>query len=66
MIDMRKRFRGNRPISTSPELEGEGKTPMLYAGKGTYEPADAKKMEAGDEYETFERNDGIMDLRKKK
>ena len=32
MIDMRKRFRGNMPISTSLELQGEGKG-QLYAGR---------------------------------
>ncbi|KAF2758871.1 hypothetical protein EJ05DRAFT_475122 [Pseudovirgaria hyperparasitica] len=38
LIDMRKRFRGNMPISVSKELEGggaqEGK--MLYAGRPAY------------------------------
>lgn len=62
---MRKRFRGNKPISTSTELEGEGKVPMLYAGKGTYEDATKKKIEEGSEYEVFTRNDGTEDLRKK-
>lgn len=65
---MRKRFRGNKPIATSVELEGEGRNRMLYAGKGTYEDLDAerkKKMEEGEEYETFTRNDGIEDIRKK-
>ena len=35
LIDMRKRFRGNKPISISPELEGGGgkDTYQLYAGK---------------------------------
>lgn len=36
MVDMRKRFRGNQPVSTSVELQaGEG-TGQLYAGKGTF------------------------------
>ncbi|GAM84213.1 hypothetical protein ANO11243_022060 [Dothideomycetidae sp. 11243] len=36
MVDMRKRFRGNQPVSTSVELQaGEGKG-QLYAGKGTF------------------------------
>lgn len=63
---MRKRFRGNQPIATSVELEGE-KGKMLYAGKGTYDDLDEqqKRMKEGDEYETFTRNDGIEDLRKK-
>lgn len=41
MVDMRKRFRGNKPIAVSTELEGDGSVPnrakevaMLYAGKG--------------------------------
>lgn len=65
-IDMRKRFRGNAPIATSVENEAGG-TPgkMLYAGKGSYEVTGAKKMEEGEEYETFTRNDGSEDLRKK-
>jgi cytochrome c oxidase assembly factor 5 len=63
---MRKRFRGNKPIATSQELEGEGPTPMLYAGKGTYQGLDEKKaMKEGEEYEAFTRNDGLEDLRKK-
>ncbi|KAF2104204.1 hypothetical protein NA57DRAFT_70421 [Rhizodiscina lignyota] len=35
LIDMRKRFRGNRPISVSAELEGGGGNEgyQLYAGK---------------------------------
>lgn len=65
MIDMRKRFRGNRPISTSTELEGSGKAPMLYAGKGTFDETEKKKIEEGTEYEVFTRNDGSEDLRKK-
>jgi cytochrome c oxidase assembly factor 5 len=66
LVDMRKRFRGNKPIATSQELEGEGQTPMLYAGKGTYEGLDEKKtMKEGEEYEAFTRNDGLEDLRKK-
>lgn len=44
---MRKRFRGNKPIASSLELEGETgevgadgrrrEVPMLYAGKGSFE-----------------------------
>ncbi len=36
MLDMRKRFRGNYPVSISAELEGSGIRPsggQLYAGK---------------------------------
>lgn len=64
---MRKRFRGNQPISTSQELEGE-KGKMLYAGKGSYADLDEerrKRHEEGEEYERFVRNDGIEDVRKK-
>ncbi|KAK5134200.1 hypothetical protein LTR08_006860 [Meristemomyces frigidus] len=50
MIDMRKRFRGNKPIATSVELEagGGGETAVgarggqLYAGKGGYEGVGAR------------------------
>lgn len=73
MVDMRKRFRGNKPIAVSTELEaGGGRTdtrevPMLYAGKGTFDGVDAARQNKkdGDEYEIFVRNDGIEDLRKK-
>lgn len=35
MIDMRKRFRGNKPVAVSTELEAGADEPrhMLYAGK---------------------------------
>ena len=70
---MRKRFRGNKPISTSTELEAGGGagSDMLYAGKGTYEGVDPKAVGGKDEdlvpegYEKFVRNDGIEDIRKK-
>lgn len=76
MIDMRKRFRGNKPIATSVELEaggGEksdtvGRPGMLYAGKGGYEGVGPKGTDGrGDqgEYEVYVRNDGIEDIRKK-
>ena len=68
---MRKRFRGNKPIATSTELEAGGgdkdKAGMLYAGKGAYEKpegVDARGAEQG-EYEVYVRNDGVEDLRKK-
>jgi len=46
MVDMRKRFRGNQPISVSHELEGGagqksigGEGPgQLYGGKPAFEP----------------------------
>ena len=74
---MRKRFRGNKPISTSVELEaGGGRSGMLYAGRGAYEDAepartegremDAKGREGDEEFERFVRNDGIEDIRRKK
>lgn len=70
MIDMRKRFRGNKPIAVSTELEAGGGQPqgMLYAGRSSYQDAKAGAKEApteGDEWEVYTRNDGIDDLRKK-
>ncbi|GAB1741480.1 hypothetical protein KC331_g818 [Hortaea werneckii] len=71
LIDMRKRFRGNKPIATSTELEAGGEKPqgMLYAGKGSYEGVGPKGTNGRDdtdgEYEVFVRNDGIEDIRKK-
>lgn len=45
MVDMRKRFRGNQPISVSHELEGGGGQKVvgasggqLYGGKPAFEP----------------------------
>lgn len=41
LVDMRKRFRGNQPISVSKELEGGGERNtggyMLYAGKPAFD-----------------------------
>lgn len=34
MVDMRKRFRGNQPISVSQELEGGGGNEVKWAGGG--------------------------------
>lgn len=77
---MRKRFRGNKPISTSLELEGESadlgerEVPMLYAGKGGFEgvgPRVTDGREKSEEemekmgMEKFVRNDGTVDWRKK-
>ena len=73
---MRKRFRGNAPISTSTELEagGEGDhvpAGMLYAGKPSYESIkgtegrEGRGGEGDEEWERFVRNDGIEDVRKK-
>lgn len=61
MVDMRKRFRGNRPVATSTELEASGggdtnagtieeKGYMLYAGK----PAAGIRATGGDEGEQGE------------
>ena len=75
MIDMRKRFRGNKPISTSVELEAGGdRTGMLYAGGKAYadkEGTEGREMlgkgaEGDEEWERFVRNDGIEDVRRKK
>ncbi|KAK5170275.1 uncharacterized protein LTR77_004862 [Saxophila tyrrhenica] len=80
MIDMRKRFRGNKPISTSLELEGESadldktEVPMLYAGKGGFEGVGPRKTDGREKseeemekagFERFVRNDGSVDWRKK-
>ncbi|WPH05077.1 Hypothetical protein R9X50_00797600 [Acrodontium crateriforme] len=75
-IDMRKRFRGNKPIASSTELEaGSGAKGtsvgggMLYAGKGSYEGVGPKatdgREEQGDGVERYLRNDGVEDVRKK-
>jgi cytochrome c oxidase assembly factor 5 len=55
MVDMRKRFRGNKPIAVSTELEGDGATPsrakevaMLYAGRSTY-PSESVRQTEGKE-----------------
>lgn len=40
MVDMRKRFRGNQPISMSKEIEGGGTAGgggQLYAGKPAFD-----------------------------
>ena len=50
MVDMRKRFRGNAPISVSQELEGGGpgqktmgvKQGQLYGGKPAFEAVPAR------------------------
>ena len=80
MIDMRKRFRGNKPISTSVELEAGGDRTkgigMLYAGRAAYDDAgpkgtdgremDSRGADGDEEWERFVRNDGIEDVRRKK
>lgn len=49
---MRKRFRGNAPISTSVELEGSGKRPgQLYGGKPAFDIAESMKKEQRGEVE---------------
>lgn len=60
MVDMRKRFRGNQPVSVSAELEGDGayagglrvdatsKPKQLYGGKPAY---NVVKERSGDEPE---------------
>lgn len=80
LIDMRKRFRGNKPISTSVELEaGGGKQGggQLYGGGSGFSGGGPRQTDGregvdtvGDredgEWEVFVRNDGIEDLRRKK
>ena len=77
---MRKRFRGNKPISTSTELEAGGDRSkgigMLYGGQAAYgdsgpKATDGREMEdrgkeGDEEWERFVRNDGIEDVRRKK
>ena len=48
MIDMRKRFRGNKPVATSVELEAGGNS-QLYAGIGHKkgEAAQAQESDLG-------------------
>ena len=50
MVDMRKRFRGNQPISVSKEIEGgvsqQEKGGQLYAGKPAFQSV---KELSGDE-----------------
>ena len=69
MVDMRKRFRGNKPISTSKELEGDGdqEIGMLYAGKSGYEGVGPKGSDgrSDENEEKYLRNDGVEDIRKK-
>ncbi|KAK3717610.1 hypothetical protein LTR37_005677 [Vermiconidia calcicola] len=77
LIDMRKRFRGNKPISTSVELEAGGdrkEVGMLYAGKGTFEGVGPRATDGREKdewemerqgFEKFVRNDGGVDWRKK-
>lgn len=42
---MRKRFRGNAPISNSLELEGGGSGGQLYGGKPAFDVKEAMKKE---------------------
>ncbi|GAB7359728.1 hypothetical protein MBLNU230_g6903t1 [Neophaeotheca triangularis] len=81
MIDMRKRFRGNKPIAASQELESGADTMggpdgsqqigggMLYAGKGAYDRSEPKGTSGRDDQdeglEKWIRNDGVEDVRKK-
>ena len=62
MVDMRKRFRGNKPIAVSTELEGDGPTPsrakevaMLYAGTSTYENEGVRKTDGREGWELEQR-----------
>jgi cytochrome c oxidase assembly factor 5 len=36
MVDMRKRFRGNQPITVNKDLDGGSHGGMLYAGKSAF------------------------------
>ncbi|KAF2770603.1 hypothetical protein EJ03DRAFT_290867 [Teratosphaeria nubilosa] len=55
-IDMRKRFRGNKPVASSTEIEAGGghkgtpvDVPMLYAGRGTYDAGSGVRATDGRE-----------------
>jgi cytochrome c oxidase assembly factor 5 len=45
MIDMRKRFRGNKPVATSVELEAGG-SGQLYAGIGQKKTSSQQTVES--------------------
>ncbi|KAM0722644.1 hypothetical protein Q7P37_002085 [Cladosporium fusiforme] len=66
LVDMRKRFRGNKPISTSQELDGESGG-QLYAGKSAYAGSSQKGTDGREdaEFEKYLRNDGVEDVRRK-
>jgi len=64
MVDMRKRFRGNMPISTSLELQGEGKG-QLYAGRpalGEQKATDGREDQEG---EMVQGVDGVWRTKEK-
>ncbi|KAL6242664.1 hypothetical protein RBB50_010310 [Rhinocladiella similis] len=48
LVDMRKRFRGNAPISTSLENEGGGgkSAPQLYGGKPAFDVVEGMSKES--------------------
>ncbi|KIV91168.1 hypothetical protein, variant [Exophiala mesophila] len=49
MVDMRKRFRGNAPVSNSAELEGGGSGGQLYGGKPAFDVvASMSKQQRGE------------------
>ena len=66
MVDMRKRFRGNKPIAVSTEVEAGGDpgsaddVAMLYAGKGTYTSSGVRQTEGreGSELDAAMENQG--------
>jgi cytochrome c oxidase assembly factor 5 len=47
LVDMRKRFRGNAPISASKELGEGGKSasPQLYAGKPAFQSVGGEEVQ---------------------
>jgi len=47
LVDMRKRFRGNAPISASKELGegGESASPQLYAGKPAFQSVGGEEVQ---------------------
>ena len=62
IVDMRKRFRGNKPIAVSTELEGDGPVPsrakevsMLYAGTTIYDNEGVRKTDGREGWELEQR-----------
>ncbi|KAF2453956.1 cytochrome c oxidase assembly protein PET191-domain-containing protein [Lineolata rhizophorae] len=45
MIDMRKRFRGNKPISMTTDKDGSAGKGMLYAGRPVFGEEERKRAE---------------------
>ena len=62
---MRKRFRGNMPISTSLELQGEGKGGQLYAGRPAMGEQRATEGREDQEADMVQGVDGVWRAKEK-